>query len=210
MTIIQNETLILFQGDSITDGGRNREVFDDLGWSYASLTAAWFSALYPEKKVRFLNRGVGGDLIHQMEARWQQDCLALKPDWVSILIGINNVWHGFDAEASTSLEYYQRSYRAMLEQVRRSLDARLILLEPFVLPVKEEQRAWRQDLDPAIIILRDLAREFEALLVPLDGLFAAAAVHRPYDFWLSDGVHPTQAGHALIAQAWLRTVGAFK
>jgi len=206
--LIENHALVLFQGDSITDAGRNREVNTDLGWGYPALIAAWFSALYPEKKVAFLNRGNSGNRAGDLRARWKEDTLDLKPNWVSILIGINDTWRRYDSDDPTSAKVFEENYRAILESTRRSTSAHLILCEPFLLPMPEDRAAWREDLDPKIAIARQLAREYQAIFVPLDGLFAAAAVQREMPFWLPDGVHPTTAGHALISQAWMKAVEA--
>jgi len=203
---IQPNATVLFQGDSITDAGRSRESDADLGRGYAAMTAAWFSARYPDHNVRFVNRGISGNRVKDLRARWQVDCLDLAPTWVSILIGINDTWRHYDAGDPTSADAFEADYRAILEQTRDALDAKLIILEPFVLPTPPDRAAWRVDLDPKIAVARRLAREFGALFVPLDGIFAKAATQREMNFWAGDGVHPTPAGHALIAQAWLRAV----
>jgi lysophospholipase L1-like esterase len=209
MSLITPYQTILFQGDSITDAGRSRSNPDDLGAGYAALAAAWFSALYPEQNVRFINRGISGNRAADLRQRWAADCIDLQPDWVSILIGINDTWRRYDNNEATSASAYETDYRFILEAVRRELPAaRLVICEPFVLPVPADRREWRIDLDPKIAVARQLAAEFGAIYVPLDGLFAAAACQREAAFWAADGVHPSQAGHALIAQAWLRAVKA--
>jgi lysophospholipase L1-like esterase len=208
MSFIQDHDVVLFQGDSITDCGRNREKGDDLGKGYALMAAGLFGARYPEKKVTFLNRGIGGNRVKDLVARWQQDCIDLHPTCVSIYIGINDTWRRFDRDDPTSAEDFESGYRQLLESTRRQLNARLILIEPFVLPVPEDRKRWREDLDPKIHVVRELAREYGALLVPLDGLFAQACVKAEPKFWAHDGVHPSPAGHALIAKAWLDTVDA--
>ncbi len=200
------DDLVLFQGDSITDAGRDRHNDADLGWGYAALIAAWFSAAWPEKRVRFVNRGISGNRAKDLLARWSSDCLALKPNLVSILIGINDTWRRYDSNDPTSVEEFAASYRAILTQTREQLAARLVICEPFLLPVPDDRRAWRVDLDPKIAAVRELAREFGAVYIPLDGLFAQASTRREPAFWAADGVHPTLAGHALIAQAWLKAV----
>jgi lysophospholipase L1-like esterase len=206
--IINDNALVLFQGDSITDAGR-RESEDGMGFGYANLVAAWFSALYPEKRVRFVNRGISGNRAADLVARWQADCIDLKPDWVSILIGINDTWRRYDSGDATSAETYEANYRAILQQTTGQLPGvRLILCEPFVLPVPADRAAWRADLDPKIDAARRLAREFSAIYVPFDGLFAQASTQAAPAFWAEDGVHPTLPGHALMAQAWLRAVRA--
>ncbi len=205
--IIDANARVLFQGDSITDCGRSRDNDAELGHGYAALLAAWLSAQYPCRSITFLNRGISGNRAKDLLARWDADCIALKPDWISILIGINDVWRRYDKDDPTSAGQYEASYRALLEQTRARCNARLILCEPFVLPVPPDREQWREDLDPKIAVVRKLAREFGAYYVPLDGVFAAACTRRAPVFWAHDGVHPSPAGHALIAQAWLRCLG---
>ena len=164
MAIINPGDLILFQGDSVTDCGRSRDSDDQLGSGYANMIAAQFAVRFPELKARFVNRGVSGNRVKDLAARWDEDCIALQPDVVSILIGINDTWRRFDSQDPTSAENY---------------------------------------LNPRIDGVRELAREFSATYIPLDGIFAAASMRAPCAVWSADGVHPTQAGHALIARAWL-------
>jgi acyl-CoA thioesterase-1 len=206
--LIEDGAVVLFQGDSITDAGRSRENDADLGRGYANMTAAWFSALHPELNVRFLNRGIGGNTVKDLQARWQADCLDLKPSWVSILVGINEAARRYAHGDPMPHEVYEAAYRDILTQARESLNARLILMEPFVLPTAPDRIQWREDLDPKIDVVRNLAREFGAILIPVDGIFAEAAAKRELAFWAQDGVHPTPAGHALMAQAWLQAVKA--
>ena len=206
--LIKDDALVLFQGDSIIDAGRSRENDADLGRGYAGMTAAWFSALHPELNVRFLNRGIGGNTVKDLQARWQADCLDLKPSWVSILVGINEAARRYAHSDPMPHEVYEATYRDILTQATDTLDARLILMEPFVLPTDADRIQWREDLDPKIHIVRNLAREFEAILIPLDGIFAQASALRELAFWAQDGVHPTPAGHALITRVWLQAVGA--
>ena len=205
---IQPHATVLFQGDSITDAGRSRENGEDLGRGYAAMVAAWFSARYPGHSVRFLNRGISGNRTGDLLARWKEDCLDLYPTWVSILIGINDTWRRYDAGDPTPTDVFEANYRALLSMTADIVGSHIIILEPFLLPIPPDRAAWREDLGPKIAVVRALAREFNTLFVPLDGLFAAAATQREMAFWLPDGVHPTPAGHALIAQAWLQAVGA--
>lgn len=204
--MIEHGATVLFQGDSITDAGRSREHDADLGRGYAAMVAAWFSALYPERGVRFINRGISGDRVRDLRARWQPDCLDLHPTWVSFLIGINDTWRRYDSNDPTPVEAYEEDFRTILQLTRDSLNAQLIIMEPFLLPIPPDRAAWRDDLNPKIRVARQLAVDFGAVFVPLDGAFAIAATKREMAFWLPDGVHPTPAGHALIAQAWLRAV----
>lgn len=207
--IIKPDSRILFQGDSITDAGRDRAIPTDLGRGYASMTAGFLAALHPELGPDCLNRGISGNRTGDLVSRWKEDCLDLKPDVLSILIGINDVWRRYDRNLPTTAGEYEKNYRILLERTRAALpETRLILMEPFVLPVPDDRKAWREDLDPKIDVVRHLAREFKALYVPLDGIFASASMHQPPAFWAGDGVHPTPAGHGLIARSWLHAVGA--
>jgi acyl-CoA thioesterase-1 len=199
---------VLFQGDSITDTGRARAVSDDLGAGYPLLVASWYSSAFPERGARFLNRGVGGDRVVDLLERWERDCLELRPDVLSILIGINETWRAFDPGDPTPVSLFEREYRDLLERTRAALpQTRIALMEPFALPVSPEIELWRVDLDPKIQAVRRLARDFGCALIPLDGLFAEAAARRDPAYWAPDGVHPTPAGHGLIARAWLRAFG---
>lgn len=207
--LIQPDSRILFQGDSITDAGRDRNNPDSLGNGYAFIAAAWFSALYSQLHPVFINRGISGNRSRDLPPRWQTDCLALKPDWLSIMIGINDTWRRFDRNDPTSAVAYEADLRLCLHQARDKTGCRLILIEPFVLPHPEDRKQWREDLQPRIEIVNRLADEFEAILVPLDRIMNdAAAKNGNPAYWAHDGVHPTPAGHALIAQAWLKAIAA--
>ena len=208
MTLLEDNALVLFQGDSITDADRQRRNPDDLGSGYAWMVSAWFSASFPEKMVRFLNRGISGNRVRDLVKRWQRDCLDLRPTWVSILIGINDTLFQYQYFQTTALEKFETDYRKIFAATIENQGMRLILCEPFVLPYPPDRQRWREDLDPKIGVVRQLAAEFNAILIPLDEIFSHAAKRRPAAYWLSDGVHPTPAGYGLIAQAWLRAVQA--
>ncbi|MFS0837995.1 SGNH/GDSL hydrolase family protein [Paenibacillus sp. 1P03SA] len=204
--LIQQNDIVLFQGDSITDA--KREPGCELGRGYAWMAAARFGSMYPELGVTFLNRGISGSRVRDLQARWETDCLELKPGVVSIYVGVNDTWRRYDRSDPTSAEAFVAGYRDILDRTAEGLPGvRLMLIEPFVLPVPEDRRRWREDLDPKIHGVRDLAREYGTAYVPLDGLFAQASAKAPCAYWAPDGVHPSPAGHALIADAWLKAAG---
>jgi len=205
--LLGNDSLVLFQGDSITDAGRDKNNPASLGWGYAMMVSSLFAAMHPHRPVRFVNRGISGNRVRDLLARWEQDCIALKPDWVSILIGINDMWRRYDSNDPTPVDRFEREYRDLLRITRERTRARLILLEPFLIHVRKEMEGWREDLDPKIQAVRRLAREFNALYIPLDGIFARVCAMREPTFWAGDGVHPSEAGHALITRHWLQAVG---
>ncbi len=211
MGMIEPQDHILFYGDSITDAGRNRDAkageSDGWGGGYVHQIAAYLGAQDPADELIFTNKGIGGDRIYDLEKRLKTDVLKEEPDVVSILIGINDVWRHFDSGLDSTIGEFAAAYRRICKKITGD-GARLVLLEPFLLPVSEDRRAWREELNPKIDIVRDLAREFEAILVPLDGIFAAASAKREPAFWAPDGVHPSPAGHALIARAWIDAMEA--
>ncbi|WP_105617723.1 SGNH/GDSL hydrolase family protein [Vallitalea okinawensis] len=201
--MVNKEKIILFQGDSITDAGRKREDDYDLGTGYAMMAASMFSATSPEKNVKFLNRGISGNRVKDLKFRWKEDCINLNPDIISILIGINDCWRRYDSNDPTTTVQFKDDYRYILQQLKDKTKAEIILCEPFVLPTPDDRKKWREDLDPKINVVRELAREFGTHLLPLDGIFNQVSVYKDPDFWAPDGVHPSNAGHALIAKEWL-------
>lgn len=202
----EREDTVLFIGDSITDCGRDYGNPWSLGGGYALLIAAELGKKYPEKQLKFINRGINGNRITDLQERWEQDCIAHQPDWVSIYIGINDTWRHYDQGEFTSPEQFYRTYRDLIVQTKEKTNAKLVLIEPFVLPVPEGQREWREDLDPKIQVIRKLAREFSTYYVALDGLFTSKSTQVDPAYWAEDGVHPTSAGHALISKAWIEAV----
>ena len=203
--LINKGDTVLFQGDSITDCHRHPD--NPLGEGYPFIAANIFSALYPEMNVTFINRGISGNRVKDLSDRWQEDCLDLKPDVLSILVGVNDTWHRYSENISCTAEEYKSIYRDILIQAREKTNAKLILMEPFLIHFKEGQDKWREDLNPKIMAVRELALEFNAVYIPLDGIFASAIARAPMKTWVFDGIHPTPVGHALIAKAWLDAMG---
>lgn len=198
---------ILFIGDSITDAFRIYENPCDLGHGYASIAAALASCHLAEYGLTFLNRGISGNRVTDLAERWDRDCLALKPDWVSILIGANDTWRRYDSDLPMTTEEFEATYRTILERAKTA-GIRIILCEPFLLQAGEQvQWHWREDMDPKIQAVRRLASEFAEAYVPFDGAFASACQRAEPAYWAADGVHPTSAGHGLMAREWLRANG---
>lgn len=198
--------VVLFQGDSVTDCGRNRENLYDLGAGYPMIVSSILYHKLAGMNVKFINKGISGNRTCDLVGRWKEDCLDLKPTVVSILIGINDTWRKFDNNDETTVEQYEANYRKILDDVKK-IGARIILMEPFVNPYPADRREWRVDLDPKIHVVRRLAKEYGAILVPTDGLINAGFAATPDDYYSADGVHPTYAGHGLIASAWCKAVG---
>jgi lysophospholipase L1-like esterase len=200
---------VLFQGDSITDGNRGRS--DDLnhilGHGYQALVASRFGADLPERNLLFVNRGISGNRVSDLLGRWQTDAIDLKPDILSILIGVN------DLNSGVSAEEYERQYDQLLGDTVKALPhTRLVLCEPFGLPVggkKDNWETYRADLAARQAIVARLADKYHAPVVHFQRVFDDAARRAPADYWIWDGVHPTYAGHQLMADEWVRTVGDY-
>jgi len=203
LTLNPNAT-ILFQGDSVTDAGRTASLdpATALGEGYPALIAKRLAG----SGVTVINRGISGHRVYDLEARWTEDCIALQPDVVSILIGINDTWRRYDSDLLSPIPKFEASYRRMLDRIRAETSAKIALLEPFVLPIPDDRVEWREDLDPRIHAVRKLAREYNTILITLDGIFAEAATREDMAHWAEDGVHPTAAGHELIADVWMKAV----
>ena len=209
MLFFGEKETVLFQGDSITDCKRDREEIISLGSGYPLLLASLLPIVYTKTDFTFINKGVSANRVRDLEDRWDEDCIALKPTTLSILIGINDTWRRYrddERRDATSVEAFEQSYRNILTRARDGLKVKIILLEQFLLPAREELAGWREDLDPKIQVVRRLAKEFGALYIPLDGLFAAECMKKNPAFWAHDGIHPTHAGHGFIADAWMKAI----
>lgn len=194
---------ILFYGDSITDAGRTREDDTYLGFGYVQLITAALQSRFASWNLKISNRGLSGNRVFDLEDRLEKDLIALKPNLVSIMIGINDTWRRYDSNLISDIQEFKDSYERIIHRVSNELQARIIICEPFLLPVPEERGQWREDLDPRITAIRQLAWKYNLPYLPLDGIFAAAAAEAQAAYWLPDGVHPSLAGHGLIAEKWL-------
>jgi acyl-CoA thioesterase-1 len=201
-----NNSTVLFQGDSITDCGRNYET-DDLGNGYVKKIADYFSIFHSGKNIRFINKGINGHKACDLANRWTKDCIELKPDYVSILIGINDTWRRYDCNSITTAEEFENNYRILLDRIKNETNAKIILMEPFIIPVKPEMSNWYEDLQPKISIIRKLAIEYNAVYISLDGPLAEECAKLSKEQIAEDGVHPTDLGHSIIAKRWIKLTG---
>ncbi|MGB8170915.1 MAG: SGNH/GDSL hydrolase family protein [Chthoniobacteraceae bacterium] len=197
---------ILFQGDSITDGNRGRSADPNhiLGHGYQFIVAARWGAELAERGLTFLNRGISGNTVLDLEKRWEKDTLELHPDLLSILIGVN------DNSKGVAHELYEETYDRLLTAARAANpQLKLVLCEPFALRVGKKAEVW-DEWYPGIVqrqqIVARLAAKHGAALVHFQAVFDAATKRAPADYWIWDGVHPTYSGHQLMAEEWTRVV----
>jgi lysophospholipase L1-like esterase len=203
-------TVILFQGDSVTDCGRDRSATDAnaagaLGSGYPLLVASGALAEHPDGALTFYNRGVSGNKVPDLQERWAHDTLDLKPDVLSILIGVNDFWHKLSKGYTGTVQDYENQYTALLAQTRQALPSvRLIVLEPFVLRCCAVNEQWFPEFTARQAAAARVASQAGATFVPLQAVFDERVRTAPPQYWASDGVHPTVAGHAVIAEQWRR------
>jgi lysophospholipase L1-like esterase len=205
--------VILFQGDSITDTGRNRQSPDAnnasaLGNGYPLIAASRMMEAHPDSGLRIFNRGVSGDKVPQLQARWETDTIALKPDILSILVGVNDLWHKLNGNSNGTVAEYEAQYNALLDGTKKALpNMRLVILEPFVLVTGAVDARWFPEFDERRAVAARAAKRAGATFIPLQAMFTSLARTAPPSYWLADGVHPTIAGHAAIAAHWQTSVG---
>jgi lysophospholipase L1-like esterase len=202
----------LFQGDSITDGARGREGDPNhiMGHGFAFSIASRAGAAFPERTLTFYNRGVSGNTVPDLQARWEKDTLSLQPDVLSILVGINDTDRAIRQKNPQATAQFEASYRQLLQATKAQLPhCLLVLCEPFIAPVgrvKESWADWQTQVQPVQAVVQRLAGEYGAVWVPLQAVFDKAALRAPAAYWVWDGIHPTVAGHELIVQQWLKVV----
>ncbi len=206
--------VILFQGDSITDGnrGRTKDPNHIMGHGYAFSIASRLGADLPEKQFTFYNRGISGNKVNDLATRWQADTLDLKPDVLSILVGVNDASSVvFQWEPVINIEKYEEGYKALLDQtLAKNPKVIFVLCEPFILPVgkvKDNWEPYHADIINRQLVVRKLASQYNAVFVGFQEVFEKACKRAPADYWIWDGVHPTVAGHELMAREWLKQVG---
>ena len=205
---------ILFQGDSITDAGRNKAAYypnqlNGMGHGYAFLAAGKVLGSYPKEDFKIYNRGISGHKVFQLANRWEDDCLQLKPDVLSILIGVNDYWHAFNDKYNGTIEVYEQDYRELLQRTKEALpDVELIIGEPFAVKGGSAIReGWYPAFDEYRAVAQKIAQEFKAAFIPYQSIFDQALELKPVEYWCPDGVHPSLAGAQLMADNW---INAFK
>lgn len=210
---LDRNNVILFQGDSITDAGRNKEDMsfnnvNALGSGYAMLTGASLLQEFAPLNLKIYNRGISGNKVYQLAERWDKDCLDLKPDVLSILIGVNDFWHKLNGGYNGTVEIYRNDYISLLERTRKALpDVKLIICEPFAVPgVKAVDDKWFPEFYGYQKVAREIADKFGAVFIPFQKVYDEAVRQAPGSYWTGDGVHASLAGAQIMAEAWEEAV----
>ena len=202
----------LFQGDSITDGNRSRD--NDWnhvmghGYQYIIASKLWYD--FPKKKFHFFNRGISGNKVTDLAARWQKDTLDLKPDLLSILIGINDISTFLNGNKDFTADRYEQDYRLLLQQTKQQLPGvQFVLGEPFILPVGKVKDRWNEysdEIEKRRSIVKKISDDNDTVLVKYQDAYNEALSKAPAEYWIWDGIHPMPAGHELMAREWMKQV----
>jgi len=210
---LTKDDIILFQGDSITDWGRNhaKSTANDtasLGTGYVILTSAQLLQQHADKNLQIFNKGISGNKVFQLLDRWDADTLALKPNVLSIHIGVNDFWHTLTGGYTGTIDTYIGDYHKLLDKTKQALpDVKLIICEPFAVKgVKAVDDKWYPTFDLFRKAAKDIANEYNAAFVPWQTVTDKALELAPANYWSLDGVHPSLAGEALMAHAWMEAV----
>ncbi len=207
---LRQDDIILFQGDSITDAGRNRDEANAnnaraLGTGYAFMATSKLLRDHAAKNLQIYNRGISGNKVYQLADRWETDCLALKPTVLSILIGVNDFWHMINGRYDGTLDTYRNDFTALLERTKATLpNVKLIIGEPFAVnKVKAVDDSWFPRFNGYQKAAREIADKFNAAFIPYQEIFDKASAKVSPSYWTYDGVHPSIAGSELMAEAVL-------
>ena len=211
--VISKDDVILFQGDSITDAGRKRDKINPnqasaLGSGYAMIAASGLLYDYPGKNLKVYNRGVSGNKVYQLADRWDKDTFNLKPNVLSILVGVNDFWHTLVNGYKGTIKTYRDDYKTLLDRTKQTLpDVKLIIGEPYaVIGVKSVDEKWYPAFDEYRKAAREIAASYDAVFIPYQSIYDKAQKLAPGAYWTADGVHPTLAGARLMAHAWMEAV----
>lgn len=210
---LKKDAVILFQGDSITDAGRKRDQNDAnspgaLGNGYAYLAAAALLREFPGKNLKIYNKGISGNKVYQLAERWDADCLQIKPDVLSILIGVNDFWHTLTGNYKGTITTYRDDFTALLDRTKQQLpDVQLIIGEPFAVNgVKAVDDKWFPAFNEYRVAAREIATKFDAAFIPYQAIYDKAQQSAPGSYWTGDGVHPAIPGASLMAASWMEVI----
>lgn len=212
---LKKDAVIMMQGDSITDAGRDKanniaNSTQMLGGGYSLFIASRLLTTHAAQQLKIYNRGISGNKVYQLRERWEAECLAFFPDVISILIGVNDYWHTLGGGYKGTAEVYENDYRNLLKYTKEKLPhVQFVICEPFALRGGSaiEDPRWFPMFDEYRKIAKKLAGEFNAVFVPFQSGFDAAMKQAPARYWAGDGVHPDLPGRQLMADMWMEATG---
>ena len=197
---------ILFQGDSVTDAGRDRSDPHDMGNGYPRFASAMIQDSFSDKEFEFVNLGISGNRTEHLVERLEADFIEIQPDIVSIMIGVNDVWHHYSHGIETSDEQFEKNYRVVLDALKTRTNARILMIQPFLLEtVDPAKQAYTEELARKQAIVKQLADEYADAYLPLDEILHRETEEEPA-YYAADGVHPTPDGACYIGEAYLGAI----
>ena len=211
--ILKENDVILFQGDSITDAGRNKKnenpnTNNAFGTGYAYLAGAKLLNDFPGKKLSIYNRGISGNKVYQLADRWQNDCFDLSPNILSILIGVNDYWHMRNEKYDGTVEVYEKDFVNLIQKTKENIpNIKLVVCQPFIVTgTSAVDESWLEPFNKYQEAAKRISDKFETIWVPFQEVFDKAVELAEPTYWTGDGVHPSMAGCQLMAEAWLRAI----
>lgn len=197
---------LVFQGDSITDAGRDKRNYHDMGKGYPFYASNLLTEAHPDVEFDFYNFGISGNRTDQLFDRLYPDAIAFQPDIISVLIGINDIWHRHSHNIRTTNEQIETNYRAILERLKNETHAKIVMMSPFLLDCPEKEHV-RKDLETLIPIIERLAREYADVYIPLNEHFEEALKTQPEEkYYSADGIHPNDNGRIFIGKLYYEAV----
>ncbi len=210
--LIEAGSKLIMTGDSVTDCDRGRPVgeglFGAIGNGYVNLVQANLFSKYPEKRIRVVNMGASGNTVKDLKDRWETDILDQKPDWLSIMIGINDVWRQFDSPLETEKHVYLEEYTQTLDELVRTTMPKLkglVLLTPYYIEPNKND-AMRAAMDIYGAAVKSISQKYHTHFVDTQAAFNKILAHYHPNLLCWDRVHPNQIGHMILAQAFLNAV----
>lgn len=204
MIKIKKNSTILFQGDSVTDGGRNRNDENSLGNSYVKYVNDYLK----ENNIKIINRAISGNKVNDLIDRFQKDFVECKPDYIFILIGVNDTWHNYPNQKPTNI--FKIEFELLLNKIKNEINVPVIILEPFIIGYKEQYTCMRGDLLTKVDEIRKLARKFNCEYITFENDFASILIHEDEELYSVEGIHPLEKGHKLIAEKIFNNIEIIK
>ncbi len=211
--MLKKDDVVLFQGDSITDAGRKRESprandFASLGRGYAMMISSQLLSRFPKLALQCHNRGISGHKVPDLAARWDRDCIELQPALLSILIGVNDIWHKLNGKYEGTAKDYEQQLDELIARTKEKLPTTpIVICEPFALKCGAVHDNWFPEFDERRAACRRVSDKHQCIWVPFQSMFdnGVNELTKP-NYWAGDGVHPSMAGHSLMATTWLKAV----
>lgn len=204
MINIKENSLVLFQGDSVTDWNRNRNDEYDLGNSYVKIVGEYLK----KHNVQVINRAISGNKVNDLLSRFENDFVNCKPDYIFLLIGVNDTWHNYPNQKATSV--FKEEYDLLLRKIKEEINVPVVILEPFIIGYKENYTCMRSDLLEKVDEIRKLAKKYNCEYIAFENDFATMLIHEDEELYSREGIHPLEKGYKLMAKKIIKNIKIVK